>query len=123
MRIGAYPAPPMDLDAINERIAEVHRTRKWILTPDAAVSAKELVEQLEEWGSGPVMVIAAIEGVGELPQADRIHYTRTTGDTVMGGIRAFIDSIERPSPELMAAVDAFDPEGEAMVLPTGFSRE
>jgi hypothetical protein len=113
----------MDLDSIDERIAEVHRGRKWILTPDAAVSARELVEQLREGGSGPVMVIAALEGVGELPEADRIHYTRTTGDTIMGGIRAFIDSIESPSPELMAAVDAFDPEGEAMVLPTGFSRE
>jgi hypothetical protein len=113
----------MDLDSIDERIAEVHRGRKWILTPDAAVSARELVEQLREGGSGPVMVIAALEGVGELPEADRIHYTRTTGDTIMGGIRAFIDSIEHPSPELMAAVDAFDPEGEAMVLPTGFSRE
>jgi hypothetical protein len=113
----------MDLDAVNERIAEVHRGRKWILTPDAAVSARELVEQLQEWGAGPVMVVSALEGVGELPAADRIHYTRTTGDTIMSGIRAFIDSIEHPTPELMAAVDAFDPEGEAMVLPTGFSRK
>jgi hypothetical protein len=113
----------MDLDAINERIAEVHRGRKWILTPDAAVSVKELVEQLREWEAGPVMVVSALEGVGELPAADRIHYTRTTGDTIMGGIRAFIESIEHPTPELMAAVDAFDPEREAMVLPTGFSRE
>jgi hypothetical protein len=113
----------MDLDAVNERIAEVHRGRKWILTPDAAVSARELVEQLREWGAGPVMVVSALEGVGELPAADRIHYTRTTGDTIMSGIRAFIDSIEHPTPELMAAVDAFDPEGEAMVLPTGFSRK
>ncbi len=112
----------MDLDAVNEKIAAVHRGKKWILTPDAAVSAKELVDQLREWGAGPVMVVSALEGVGELPAADRIHYTRTTGDTIMGGIRAFIDSIEHPTPELMAAVDAFDPGGEAMVLPTGFSR-
>jgi hypothetical protein len=69
------------------------------------------------------MVVSALEGVGELPAADRIHYTRTTGDTIMSGIRAFIDSIEHPTPELMAAVNGFDPEGKAMVLPTGFSRE
>ena len=112
----------MDLEAINERIAEVHRGKKWILTPDAAASATSLVEQLEEWGSGPVMIVASIEGVGELPAVDRIHYTRATGDTVMAGIRAFIESIEDPSAELMAAVNAFDPDGEAMVLPTSFSR-
>jgi len=113
----------MDLDAINERIAEVHRGKKWILTPDAAASASSLAAQLHEWGAGPVMIVAAIEGVGDLPEVERIHYTRTTGDTVMAGIRAFIEAIENPSRALLTAVEAFDPEDEAMILPTGFSRE
>ncbi len=112
----------MDLDAINERIAEVHRGRKWILTPDAAAGAAPLVEQLRAWDPGPLMIVAAIEGVGEIPTVDRIHYTRASGETVMEGIRAFLQSIEDPSPETMAAVDAFDPEGEAMNLFGGFSR-
>jgi hypothetical protein len=113
----------MDLDAITERIAAVHRGRRWILTPDVAVAAAELVEHLKESGSGSVMVVSATEGVGELPAADRIHYTRTRGDTVMGGIRAFLDSVEHPSDELMGAVEAFDPGGEAVILHAGFTRE
>ncbi len=113
----------MDLDEINTRIAEVHRDRKWILTPDAAGSATPMVEDLREWESGPLMVVAATEGVGELPEVERIHYTRTGGDTVMEAIRAFVDSIEHPSKELLAAVDAFDPDAEAMILRTGFSHQ
>ena len=113
----------MGLDEINARIAEVHRDRKWILTPDAAGSATPMVEDLREWESGPLMVVAATEGVGELPEVERIHYTRTGGDTVMEAIRAFVDSIEHPSKELLAAVDAFDPDAQAMILRTGFSHQ
>jgi hypothetical protein len=112
----------MDLDAISDRIAEVHRGRKWILVPDAAAPATPLVEQLRDWGASGIMVIAGIEGVGELPNADRIHYTRASGDTMMGGIRSFIASVEHPSHSLIEAVDAFDPDGEAYVLDMGFNR-
>lgn len=112
----------MDLDALNEQIAAVHRGRKWILTPDVAAAATPLVKQLRQWETGPLMVVSSHEGVGELPDVDRLHYTRATGDTVMGTIRAFLDSIERPSAETRSAVDAFDPSGEAMNLFSGFSR-
>jgi hypothetical protein len=116
----------MDLEAINERIAEVHRGRKWIVVGDTGVGSAPVVDQLREWGAESVMVVAAGEGVGELPDADRIHYTRATGGgtggVVMSGIRANIAAIERPSAELEAAVAKFDPDGEAMVLGAGFSR-
>ncbi|MEN8234209.1 MAG: hypothetical protein ABFR89_04735 [Actinomycetota bacterium] len=113
----------MDLEQLNREIAGFHRGKKWILLPDAAAGATPVVERLREWGAGGIMVVAAIEGVGDLPEADRFHYTRTTGDTVMKGIRAYLDSVERPSADLIAAVDAFDPEGDALVLGDGFSRE
>jgi hypothetical protein len=113
----------MDLDAAKGRLADIHRGRKWILTPDAAAAAGSLVEQLHGWESGPIMIVSAIEGVGEVPEVERVHYTRTGGDTIIGNIRAFLDSIEEPSATLRAAVDAFDPEGEAMNLAAGFSRK
>ncbi|MEN8113403.1 MAG: hypothetical protein ABFS21_03355 [Actinomycetota bacterium] len=112
----------MDLDRINEEIAEFHRGKKWILLPDVAAGVTAVVEQLKEWGARGIMVAAAMEGVGDPPAADRLYYTRTSGETVMRGIRAYLDSVERPAAELLAAVDAFDPEGEALVLGAGFSR-
>ncbi|MFV9672544.1 MAG: hypothetical protein ACNYZH_04905 [Acidimicrobiia bacterium] len=112
----------MDIDAVNSRIAEFHRGKKWILLPDAAAAATPLVEQLHDWGAAGVMVIAALEGVGDLPVADRIHYTRTSGDSVMQGIRAYLKSVERPSALLGGSVEVFDPDHEAMILGGGFSR-
>ncbi len=112
----------MDVEAVKAQIAEFHRDRKWILLPDAAAPVAPLVELLNEWGAAGIMVVAAVEGVGELPNADRTHYTRTSGDTVMHGIRAYLKSVERPSALLLGAVEAFDPSQEAMVLGGGFSR-
>jgi hypothetical protein len=112
----------MDLEAINHRIVEVQRGRKWILTPDVAAAATRAAAQLEEQGVEGIMVIAGSEGVGDLPAVDRIHYTRTSGATIMEGFRAYRRSIEEPSVELLEAVDAFDPEGTARVLGAGFSR-
>ncbi|MEA2023734.1 MAG: hypothetical protein U9N79_05505 [Actinomycetota bacterium] len=112
----------MDVEAVKSEMAEFHRGRKWILTPSAAAGATPVVERLREWGAGGIMVVAAVEGVGELPDADRTHYTRTTGDTQMSGIRSYLDSVERPSSALLAAVDEFDPDHESMVLGAEFSR-
>lgn len=112
----------MDLDDLNATVAAFHRGRKWILLPDAAAAATPVVDRLREWGAAGIMVIAAIEGVGDLPTADRIHYTRTSGDTIMGGLRAYLESVERPSALLVGSVEAFDPDHRAMVLGGGFSR-
>ena len=112
----------MDLDRLNAQIAEFHRGKKWILLPDAAAGATSLVDQLNEWGAAGVMVIAAVEGTGDLPKADRFHYTRMSGDSVMHGIRAYLGSVEHPSALLIGSVEVFDPGQEAAVLGGGFSR-
>ncbi len=112
----------MDLNAINDRIAEVHDGRKWILTTDAAAGVTPIVGQLREWDAAGIMVVAGVTGVGDLPEADTFFYTNTSGDTILQGVRAFVRSVEEPSDELLAAVDEFDREGEAMVVAMGFSR-
>jgi len=113
----------MDIEAIKGEIAAFHRGKKWIFTPDVAAAATPMVDQLSEWGVDDLMIVAGVEGVGDLPIVDRIHYTRTSGETIMLGIRAFMASIESPSAELLRAVDAFDPTGEAQVLGQMFSRQ
>ncbi|MGB9358168.1 MAG: hypothetical protein WCC01_06395 [Acidimicrobiia bacterium] len=113
----------MDAEPIREEIAEFHRGKKWIIVPDVAAGATPLVDQMREWEPSGIMIVAAVEGVGDLPKADRIRYTRAVGDTVMLGIRASNAAIENPDPDLLAAIDDFDPEHEALVLGPGFSRE
>ena len=112
----------MDLDRTNNTIEAFHRGKKWILVPDVAAAATETVGQLREWGSGPIMIVTPVEGVGDMPTADIIRYTRASGDTQMNGIRAALQAIEQPSAEVLAAVNEFDPDHETMVLGAGFSR-
>jgi hypothetical protein len=112
----------MDVDAIKSQIAEAYRDKKWILTLDAAAGATRMVERMRDQGASEIMIVAALEGVGEVPTVDRIHYTRASGDSIMQGVRAYVHSIDDPSDSLLRAVDQFDPEGTALVLNPGFSR-
>ena len=112
----------MQLDQVNNTIAAFHRGKKWILVPDAAAAATDTVEQLREWGSGPIMIVTPVEGAGGMPTPDVIRYTRASGDTQMNGIRAALQAIEQPSADVLAAVSQFDPDHEAMVFGAGFSR-
>ena len=112
----------MDLDAIKSQIAETYSDKKWIVTLDAAAGATRMVERLRDQGASEIMIVAALEGVGEVPTADRIHYTRASGETIMRGVRAYVRSIDEPSDSLLRAVNEFDPEGTALVLNLGFSR-
>ena len=110
----------MDLDLIEQRVREITEGKRWIITPDAAAGATSLVETLKEHGAEAVMVIAGTEGVGDLPQAEAFHYTRTGGTSMMTGIREFVASVENPSPATIAAIERFDPDGSAMVLRIGY---
>ncbi len=112
----------MEVDELNRRIGERYAGRRWILVPDVAAGAASLVTYLRECGAAGVMVVAGTEGIGEAPDADTVFLTRARGETTMTAIRAFLASIEEPSAELLAAVDAFDPAGEALILGGGFSR-
>lgn len=112
----------MDVDGTKERIAEAYRDTKWILALDAAAGATRMVERMRDQGAGEIMIVAAFDGVGEVPTVDRIHYTRASGDSIMQGVRAYVRSIDEPSDSLLRAVDQFDPDGTALVLNAGFSR-
>jgi hypothetical protein len=112
----------MDLASIGQTVADTHRGRKWIVVNEVAAGTTERVATLFDHGASGVMVVAASEGVGELPEPSRIHYTRSRASTIMDGVRAFSQSVEHPSPALVAAVESFDPSHEAMVLGQGLAR-
>ncbi len=112
----------MDIEAVKEQIAEAYRDRKWILAIDAAAGATRMVERMRDQGVTGIMIVAALEGDGDVPDVDRVHYTRASGDSIMQGVRAFVRSIDNPSPDLLRAVDEFDPDGTALILNPGFSR-
>ncbi|HSJ71997.1 MAG TPA: hypothetical protein VLA29_10175 [Acidimicrobiia bacterium] len=102
------------MDDLEAKLGEIYGSGKWILAVQAAVGAAHMHETLSDWGSEPLLV-ASNEGTGEVPDGD-IVYTRSQGDSIVDGIRAFFDSVENPTPAVQAAVDAFDPDRSARVI-------
>jgi hypothetical protein len=107
------------VEKLRSRLEEIFASDKWIVAVQAAVGAGPMKKLLTDWGSEP-LVVASNEGTGELPPGD-IVYTRSGGDTVVGSIREFFASVEHPSPEVLAAVERFDPDGSARVLAEPFA--
>lgn len=105
----------MDVASVTERLAELHRKRRWIATVEFASSATEFVAGMRDWGAEDVMIVAGQEGSGEHPDAPTFVTNTPTGSG-MDGIRAFQAAIADPSPALMEAVSAFDPAGDALVI-------
>jgi hypothetical protein len=108
------------LDDVLAAVAETHRGRRWVVAFDAAAAAPATVEALHEWGAAGVMVVAATEGVGPLPEVP-IHLTGSLGDTIMSGLRAYERSLVHPDDALLDALERFDPAGEARVIGAPFS--
>ncbi len=99
---------------LSERLEEIYGQKSWIIATQAAVSAVNLHKMLGEWGSR-TLVVASNEGTGDLPDTE-IVYTGSKGDSAVGSIREFFDSVVYPSPQVQARVENFDPENRARVI-------
>lgn len=106
-------------DVIEARLAAIYGGHKWIIAVEAAAIATEAVARLRNRGAADVMVVAAVAGVGDLPDCE-IRLTHASGTTIMQGLRSFEQSLLRPSQDVAEAVAQFDPDGEARVLQAGF---
>lgn len=107
----------MDLESLDTALADVYRRRgRWILVSEVAVAATSAVETMRRWGLEHMLLVSATEGVGEAPEGLPIVFTRTSGDTIMEGLRAFDGALEQPESDLYEAVVDFDPSAEAGVL-------
>lgn len=111
----------MEVTSINERLAEIYSGTPWVIITEAAAAAVDTVSTFRKWGVDRFLVISATEGVGEVPEEVAFHYTRSQGETVMGGFRAFDRSLAAAS--VAEAIERFDPEGRARLLASPFGAE
>jgi hypothetical protein len=111
----------MDRATIDRRLAQIHRGRRWIVPADVAASTSEVVAALRTWGASDILLVVASDGVGDIPTDTVIHRLHLDpGNTIMDGIRRFQAALADPSSELMSAIDAFDPAGDALVVASPF---
>jgi hypothetical protein len=100
-----------------EPIRRLVRGRRVVLAggvPPMWHAEAELVTRL---GATAVMVVATEgEGIGEGPDVPTVTVEPPDGLDPMERIRWGIDALGAPVPEVVRAVDAFDPDGVALVL-------
>ena len=115
----------MEPSDYSDLVAGVVRGRKLIVCADVLVVAAAQAKEFTKLGASNPLLVAGTEGTGELPGADEadVVLLNTHGDTLMDGIRAFERAIADPSPELVAKVDAYDPDHSALFIGTLFSTD
>lgn len=106
---------------INQQLAALYGGSDWVVVGDVAAATTPNVHALREWGVERVMVVAATEGAGPLPEADVTHYTRSYSASMMGGFRAFSRSLA--TDEVRDAITQFGRMSKTRILAPPFGAE
>lgn len=85
---------------------------------DVGAAATRAIERLGELGAEDFFVIAGTPGTGDQPDLpeEQLVLLDTGGETIMGAIRSFYDALHRLPDEVVAKVQAWDPDGTALVF-------
>lgn len=100
----------------------IYADRPWILTTGVLASAPGQLAELRGAGVDRVLVVAGSRGTGGVPDNDDAIVLGVRGATMMQAIRALDEALARLPVEVQAAVDQFDPDRQAAVIPPMFSQ-
>lgn len=95
--------------------------RPWIVATDVLVGAGRTGKRLLDLGAERVLLIAGTHGTGEIDGALEQIDLGIPGKDMMDGIRAAERALDSLPSEIVARVDAFDPERRARVVRELFS--
>jgi hypothetical protein len=112
----AAPARRVDsLESAETALASTISGRKWIVASSLAVG-RAGIERLRSLGAEDVIVVAGTRGVGDLPDSEILYLGLEPTTDLMSAIRATEAALADPPSEVVAAVDRFDPAGDALVI-------
>ena len=99
-------------------LASEYTGRKFLIVSESLAGATNLVRFLCECGAQRPFIVAATEGMGELPDPADAEWAllATTGSTHMEFIRRFLKTVTDLPSGIEAQIDAWDPERSAEVL-------
>lgn len=113
------PAVDPDGNWWRRPLGELFGGRRVILAGGVAATWTPFVPVIRELGARDVLVVATEgRGVGELPDAELAVAEPPAGGSVMARIHAGLEVLRNPPPELVEAIDRFDPDHTALVLGT-----
>lgn len=104
-------------------LTEPFRDRPVILGFRLLASTTDTVGQLAAWGARKPLVIATGDGTGPLPDPESVHVVRlpeVVSATMTSDIRHTLALAADPPSQVVAALDRYDPEREALFWATAF---
>lgn len=113
----------MTVDDLRRLEATLVRGRRWIVAMDVLVATSNAAKRLLDGGALDVLAVSASRGTGTLAdlRPDRMLCMDVVGADIMTAIRATEAALDELPPEMIAAVDRFDPERAARVVRALFS--
>ncbi|MEE8330769.1 MAG: hypothetical protein V3R84_03275 [Acidimicrobiia bacterium] len=104
----------------DELVASTVKGRRWVAALDVLGGLDRLAERMIRHGAEGLFVIAGSRGTGDPPPPGFASWKvlGISADTIMNGIRNFERALVDLPADVVAAVDAFDPDRSARVLRT-----
>jgi len=101
-------------------VAPLLAGRRWIVCSDLLAAASATLERLRAAGTPRPFVLAGSPGTGTLPDPELAEFALlgTSGGTIMEGLRAYHRALRSLPAAVRDRIDAWDPNGEAVVLAT-----
>lgn len=103
-------------------LRRVYRGRPWIVAADVLAVAPTHLAALARVGADEVFVVAGSRGTGPPPAGVGTVVVGITAGDVMSALHLFDDALGDPPTEVVAAVDAFDPQRRAAVIAPAFTQ-
>jgi len=108
------PQPP--LDPWEEHLSAPVRDRQVIVAFEVLAGMTRTVADLARWGARPPLLVSDARGVGPIPDpfaADVVELPEQTFPTLTEQVRARMSPQQRLTPDVVAAIDAYDPDRQA----------
>lgn len=111
----------MSTEHYRAELSKLVRGRPWIVATDVVVGAARHGKRLLDLGAERVLVIGGSRGTGDIDERLETIELGLRGKDMMDGIRSAEAVLDALPVEVIAQVDAFDPQREALVVRELFS--
>ncbi|MDH3730140.1 MAG: hypothetical protein OES13_03280, partial [Acidimicrobiia bacterium] len=110
----------VDAEYWDELVASTVRGRRWVAAFDVLGGLDRFALRMARHGAEGLFIIAGSRGTGDTPSPGLATWNilGISADTIMEGIRSFEGALVDLPPDVVAAVDEFDPERSARVFRT-----
>lgn len=120
---GTEPVYDPLVEHYRDQIRQHVEGRPIIMAMGVVAAMTGAVKRLAELGAGPMLCLGHAVGTGDLPDSDLAAWHLVGDDPPVGSdlneqLRHYQRALTHPPPDIQAIIERFDPDREALVLPS-----